>query len=81
MGGLVDSERSTSADDRPSSRRTRGASAPEGLTRAQARALSRSAPLTPGEFKARRELAERRAVSLRSVLEGRRPTRPRPPAP
>ena len=41
----------------------------EGMTRAQARALSRCAPLTPGEFKARRRVAEQGWVSLRGVLD------------
>jgi len=41
----------------------------EDLTRAQAKALSRCAPLTPGEFKARRLAAEQGLVSLRGVLD------------
>jgi hypothetical protein len=40
----------------------------DGLTRAQARALSRCAPLTPEEFRARRRVAEQSLVSLRAVL-------------
>jgi hypothetical protein len=40
----------------------------DGLTPAEARALSRSAPLTPAEFVARGRLAERRFLSLRGVL-------------
>lgn len=39
------------------------------MTRAQAKALSRCAPLTPGEFKARRLAAEQGLVSLRGVLD------------
>ncbi len=42
----------------------------EGLTRAEVRALSRSTPLTPAEFRARRHLAEQRVVPLRAVLDG-----------
>ena len=41
----------------------------EGLTRAQSRALSRCAPLSPDEFKARRRAAEQGLVSLREVLD------------
>ena len=41
----------------------------EGMSRAQARALARSAPLTPAEFKARRRAAEEGVVSLRALLE------------
>src|SRR5215207_6215191 len=41
----------------------------DGMTRAQARALSRCAPLTPGEFEARRRVAERGLVSLRGVQD------------
>lgn len=40
----------------------------EPLTRAQARALSRCAPLTPAEFKQRRQAAEQGLLSLASVL-------------
>lgn len=40
-----------------------------GMTRAQAKALSRCAPLTPGEFKARRRVAEQGLISLRGVLD------------
>lgn len=50
---------------------------PGGLTRAQARALSRCAPLTPTEFKARRHAADQGLVSLRGVLsEDRESSRP-----
>lgn len=41
----------------------------DGLTRAQSKALSRCAPLTPAEFKARRRAAEQGLVSLREVLD------------
>lgn len=41
----------------------------EGLSRAQARALARSAPLTSAEFKARRRVAEEGLVSLRTLLD------------
>lgn len=39
----------------------------QGLSRAQARALARSAPLTPAEFRARGRVAET-GVSLRALL-------------
>jgi hypothetical protein len=39
------------------------------LTRAQARALSRCAPLSPAEFKQRRQAAEQGLLSLSSVLD------------
>jgi len=42
----------------------------DGLTRAEARALSRCAPLTPAEFKERRQAADQGLVSLRGVLAG-----------
>lgn len=38
------------------------------LTRAQRRALSRCAPLTPDEFRARRRVAEQGLVSIRRVV-------------
>lgn len=41
----------------------------DGLTRAQARAMSRCAPLTPAEFKQRRRAAEQGLVSLSTLLE------------
>lgn len=41
-----------------------------GLTRAEARALSRSAPLTTAEFRAHRLLANQRIAPLRVVLDG-----------
>ncbi|MBA3747846.1 MAG: hypothetical protein H0W96_10210 [Solirubrobacterales bacterium] len=40
------------------------------LTRAEARALSRSTPLSPSEFKAHRRLAEQHIDPLRVVLNG-----------
>lgn len=39
------------------------------LTRAEARALSRCAPLTPDEFKARRHVADKGIVTLPVVLD------------
>ena len=39
------------------------------LTRAEARALSRSAPLTPAEFRARRDVAERLVDPLPMLLD------------
>ena len=48
----------------------------EGLTPAQLHALSRSAPLTPAQFKAQREVAERRNVPLHVLLEERSPVAP-----
>lgn len=48
----------------------------DGLSRAQTRALERSAPLSRAEFKARRRAAEEGLVSLRAVLDG--DERPRP---
>lgn len=41
----------------------------DGLTRAQARALSRCAPLTPAEFRARGRVADQGLVALRGVLD------------
>jgi hypothetical protein len=50
----------------------------EGLTPAELHALSRSAPLTPAQFKAQREVAERRNVPLHMLLDERHPVaRPR----
>lgn len=49
----------------------------DGLSRAQTRALERSAPLTRAEFKARRRAAEEGLVSLRVLLDG--DAAPRPP--
>jgi len=40
----------------------------DGLTRAQARALSRCAPLTPDEFKAHRRVADKGLLPLPAVL-------------
>ena len=55
--------------DGPSDKRSDAGHSVEGLTRAESRALSRCAPLTPAEFKARRRAAEQGLVSLREVLE------------
>lgn len=71
------SERSMAAGEAVASddgqARTRPSSAvpssPAGLTRAEAHALSRCAPLTPAEFKARRRVAEQGFVSLRGLLK------------
>jgi hypothetical protein len=41
-----------------------------GLTRAEARALSRSAPLTMAELNAHRLLVDQRIAPLRAVLDG-----------
>jgi hypothetical protein len=41
----------------------------DGLTPAEMHALSRSAPLTPSQFKQQREVAERRNVPLHVLLE------------
>jgi hypothetical protein len=41
----------------------------DGLTPAEAHALSRSAPLTPSQFRQQREVAERRNVPLHVLLE------------
>lgn len=57
------------AGGRPVDDRTRAGR--DGLTPAEARALSRSTPLTPAEFVARGRLAEQRFVSLRGVLDDR----------
>jgi hypothetical protein len=40
------------------------------LTPAEAHALSRSAPLTPAQFRARRQVAEQRNVPLHVLLNG-----------
>ena len=63
--------RPTAFGDQSASQRPRSAAqeSVEGLTRAQSRALSRCAPLTPEEFKARRRVAEQGLVSLREVLD------------
>lgn len=60
--------RATASRDASSSKQTDGGPAVEGLTRAQAKAHSRCAPLTPEEFRARRRVAEQGLVSLREVL-------------
>lgn len=38
------------------------------FTRAQSRAMSRCAPLTPDEFKARRRVAEQGVISIRRLV-------------
>lgn len=63
------SERFTMSANKPPG--TGPAAAPDGLTRAQARALSRCAPLTPEEFKTRRQAAEQGLLSLRGLLSER----------
>lgn len=48
----------------------------EAMTRAQARALSRCAPLTPAEFRERRRIVEHGLAPLSSVLhDGTEPRR------
>ena len=47
-----------------------GARSTIGLTPAEVHALSRSSPLTPAQFKAQREVAERRNVPLHVLLDG-----------
>ena len=69
-GPLVARKRPTASDDaltrqRPPDRRT----VRDVLTPAQAHAWSRSAPLTPAEFKAKRRAAEQRADPLPILLE------------
>jgi hypothetical protein len=49
------------------SRERRGSDAPLGLTRAEARALRRSAPLTPAQFKELRRRAEHGVSPLRHI--------------
>ena len=51
--------------------------AEDGLTRAEAHALSRCAPLTPTEFKERRRAADQGLLSLRGVLAGDKDARRR----
>ena len=65
-------KRPTASDAQPPRRGQNAAqrAAADVLTRAQARALSRSAPLTPAEFKTHRLRIEQGAVSLRTVLDG-----------
>ena len=59
------------SDDQPGSGPPAAASrhSLDGLTRAQARALSRCEPLTPAEFKARRRVADQGLASLSGVLD------------
>ena len=64
--------RATSADDEPAGRpAAEPREAREELTRAQARALSRCAPLTPAEFRERRHMVEQGLAPLSSVLDKR----------
>lgn len=42
---------------------------PDGLTPAQARALSRCAPLSPAQFKARGHVADKGLASLHNVVD------------
>jgi hypothetical protein len=65
-------KRPTASEDQDAlaaQRRTGG----EVLTRAEVRALSRSAPLTKAEFKAHRRLADQRVEPLRTVIDRRDP--------
>jgi hypothetical protein len=48
------------------------------LTRAEVRALSRSAPLTKAEFTAHRRLADQRIEPLRTVIDRRAADPPKP---
>jgi hypothetical protein len=58
-------------EQRISSRSDGGGQARVGrLTPAEAHALSRSAPLTPAQFRARRQVAEQRNVPLHVLLNG-----------
>ena len=57
-----------SASAAPGGRNAGSSAVPDGLTRAQAHALSRCAPLTPEEFKTRRRAAEQGMLSLRGLL-------------
>lgn len=69
--------RANAAGDQPPTQRPRPVQkSVEGLTRAQSKALSRCAPLTPAEFKARRRVAEQGLVSLRGVLGSEADARP-----
>ncbi len=64
-------KRPTASEARPDLRSTlvaRDGVWPSTLTRAEIRALSRSAPLTTAEFKAHRTLAEQRIDPLRVLL-------------
>ena len=59
-----------SAIQRPSGGRTAGPrTAVDGLTRAQARALSRCAPLKPADFKTSRTVADQGLVPLRGLRD------------
>lgn len=62
--------RATSAEDEPAGPpAAERRDAREGLTRAQARALSRCAPLTPAEFRERRRMVDQGLAPLSSVLD------------
>ena len=62
--------RATSAKDEPAGPpAAEPRDAREGLTRAQARALSRCAPLTPDEFRERRRMVEQGLAPLSTVLD------------
>lgn len=64
-------KRPTASDDvqlRSLDRHPRRETVRDVLTPAQAHALSRSAPLTPAQFKARRRLAEQPSLPLQVVL-------------
>ena len=68
---LVERKRPTASDDVPNRQPNPDRlAAPDVLTRAEARALSRSAPLTPSEFKAKRRVAEQRIDPLPTLLQG-----------
>lgn len=68
--------RATSGEDQPTHRPADDPRSPDGLTRAQARALSRCAPLTPAEFRQRGRMVEQGLSPLSSVLdEGADPDR------
>ena len=63
------------ASDQPQSRRPRAdlSTTRQTLTRAEARALSRSAPLTPAEFKEKRRVAAQLVDPLPMLLDAERP--------
>ena len=66
--------RPTSAEDEPPRPPAQRQDARDGLTRAQARAQSRCAPLTPDEFRERRRMVERGLDPLSTVFaEGAHP--------
>jgi hypothetical protein len=70
-GKFVAGERSGPFEQHPTGRAREGVRRDlDVLTRAEARALSRSAPLTPEEFRERRRIAEQGYAPLRAVLGG-----------